>query len=67
VNHGCINGELFKHNTRESVIEYLGSLDLTPDEKNGFYVYWKGIMNRKAVAKQLANNKRLEKERKLRR
>ena len=67
LNNGCINGELFKHDNRESVIEYLGGLDLTPKEKNGFYAYWKGIVTRKKITVQMIENKRLDKFRKLRR
>jgi hypothetical protein len=67
MNSGCINAQLFNHNTRESVIEYLGGLDLTSTEKNGFYVYWKGIIARKKIQEQMIENKRLAKLRKLRR
>lgn len=65
--HGCINGRLSKLKTRESVIEYLDGLDLTPDQKNAFYKYWKGLMTMKEIGQQMARDKELERQRKLRR
>jgi hypothetical protein len=58
-NHGIIQGELFKHETRQSVIDYISTLDLTPEQKNGFYAYWKSIQIMQTIARQMAENKRL--------
>jgi len=46
-NKGVINAELFKHKTRDSVIEYLSKLDMTRDEKNKFFKYWQQIRDKK--------------------
>jgi hypothetical protein len=41
--HGCINAEMLKHYDKQSVIDYLKSIDMTDDERRGFYDYWVSV------------------------
>jgi hypothetical protein len=43
INGGVINGELFKHETRQSVIDYISTLELTKEQKNQKFKYWQDI------------------------
>jgi len=54
MNSGEINGYMLTNcNDRQEVIEYLKTLDISKEQKNEFYAYWKGCEIIKTISKQM--------------
>jgi len=59
VTNGEINGYMMTNcETRTDVIEYLSILDLSREQKNSFYIYWKGWTVMKEINARLTANKK---------
>jgi len=55
MNIGKIQGYMLSHcENRQSVIDYLSTLDIDKEQKNKFYLYWKSAVTRNTIKKQMS-------------